>query len=320
MRVQLLSRAFVFYICLNVKRYCMKVGVRALRWFKPYCKVCRIESWLSWVFGFGLGNVLFSSSIVDSTVPVLLAFSFATASVFVLNQYFDLQEDKNGFKSDLPLASGELSSRDALIFSFLLIVSCFALLSMANLSLYLSFFLYLALWTLYSAPYPKLKAIPIIDFLTSGVGAGFFPFFIGYNSTQHSNILLVILLTIPLTLFHCGAHIIQTIGDYEADRDAGINTFVVRYGNKNGVKIAGLMFLSAFLSTFIFLFASLVSPVHLIFFVLMFSLSIPPLLRFKQLYENPCASGVMSLQKSVKKYGVPTLVIASLYVFARAHG
>lgn len=292
-------------------------GARALCWFKPYCKVCRIESWLSWVFGFGLGYVLFSSSMFDSGATVLLAFSFATASIFVLNQYFDLQEDKkNAFKSDLPLASGELSPRDALIFSLLLIVSCFALLSMTNLSLYLSFFLYLTLWTLYSAPYPKLKAIPIVDFLTSGVGAGFFPFFIGYISTQQSNIniSLVILPTIPLTLFHCGAHIIQTIGDYEADRDAGINTFVVRYGNKNGVKIAGLMFLSAFLSTFICLFASLVSPVHLIFFILMFPLSVPPLLRFKQLYENPCASGVMSLQKSVKKYGVPMLVIASLYV------
>jgi 4-hydroxybenzoate polyprenyltransferase len=135
--------------------------LKTLRWFKPYCKVCRIESWLSWVFGFGLGNVLFSSSMFDSAVTVLLAFSFATASIFVLNQYFDHHEDeKNVFKSDLPLASGELSPRDALIFSFLLIVSCFVLLSMTNLSLYLSFFLYLALWTLYSAPYPKLNLRP----------------------------------------------------------------------------------------------------------------------------------------------------------------
>jgi 4-hydroxybenzoate polyprenyltransferase len=288
-----------------------------LRWFKPYFEVCRVESWLSWVFGFALGNVSFSLPLLDHAVTVFFAFSFATASIFILNQYFDRNADeKNRIKSSLPIASGQLSPRNALIFSLLLIISCFTLVFMADIRLSLYFFLYLALWTSYSAPSPRLKAIPIVDFLASGVGAGFLPFFIGLSVPRQPNIsiLLVMLTTMPLILFHCGAHIIQTIGDYEDDQEAGINTFAAKYGKKKGVIIAGLMFLSAFLSPFMYLFAGFVAPSHLIFFSTLLPLSIPPLLHFKRLYENPCSSNVISLQKSVKKYGILALIIAWIYV------
>jgi 4-hydroxybenzoate polyprenyltransferase len=288
-----------------------------LHWFKPYFEVCRVESWLSWVFGFALGTVFFILPLLDRAVTVFFAFSFATASIFVLNQYFDRQADeKNKTKSNLPIASGRVSPHNALIFSFLLVISCFTLVFIADTHLSPSFFLYLALWTLYSAPYPRLKAIPIIDFLASGVGAGFLPFFIGLSATHQPNISisLVILTTISLTLFHCGAHIIQTIGDYEADREAGVNTFVAKYGKKKGVTVSGLMFLSSFLSPFTGLFAGLVSPSHLIFLFTLLPFSIHPLLRFKHLYENPYSSNVISLQKSVKKYGILALLIAWVYV------
>jgi len=290
---------------------------KILSWLKPYFEVCRVESWLSWMFGFALGNVFFSLPVLDHAITIFFAFSFATASIFVMNQYFDRQADeKNKGKSNLPIASRQVSPRNALVFSFLLIVSCFTLVLMADIYLSTSFFLYLALWTLYSAPYPRLKAIPIIDFLTSGIGAGFLPFFIGSSVPHQPNISIsiIILTTMPLILFHCGAHIIQTIGDYEADQEAGINTFVVKYGKRKGVTISGLMFLSAFLSAFTCLFAGLVSPVQLIFLILLLPFFIQPLLRFRHLYKNPCSSSVISLQKSVKKYGVFILLIAWVYV------
>jgi 4-hydroxybenzoate polyprenyltransferase len=290
---------------------------KGFRWFKPYIEICRVESWLSWVFGFAFGAIFFSSPLLGQVIAIFFAFSFATASIFILNQYFDRQADeKNKLKSNLPIASGQISPSNALIFSFILIISCFILVFMANINLFLPIFLYLALWALYSAPTPRLKAMPVIDFLTSGVGAGFLPFFIGSSITLQPcvSISLIILATIPLILFHCGAHIIQTIGDYEADQEAGISTFAVKYGRKKGVTIAGLTFLSAFLFPFICLFSDLVSPGHLVFFIILLLLSIPPLLRFKYLYKNPYSSSVISLQKSVKKYGILALIIAWIYV------
>ncbi len=287
------------------------------RWFKPYIEICRVESWLSWVFGFAFGTVFFSFPLLGQAITIFFAFSFATASIFILNQYFDRQADeKNILKMKLPIASGQISPCNALIFSFLLIISCFILVFIVDINLSLPLFLYLALWALYSAPTPRLKSMPVIDFLTSGIGAGFLPFFIGSSVTlqPNSSISLIILATTPLILFHCGAHIVQTIGDYEADREAGISTFVVRYGRKKGVTIAGLMFLSAFLLPFICLFTGLVSHSHLVFFTMLLLLSIPPLLRFKHLFKNPCSSSVISLQKSVKKYGVLALIITWIYI------
>jgi 4-hydroxybenzoate polyprenyltransferase len=291
--------------------------LKGFRWFKPYIEICRIESWLSWVFGFALGAIFFSSPLLGQAIAIFFAFSFATASIFILNQYFDRQADaKNRLKSNLPIASRQISPCNALIFSFLLIISCFILVYITDINLSLPLFLYLALWAMYSAPTPRLKAIPVIDFLTAGVGAGFLPFFIGSSVTiqSSSNISLIILATIPLILFHCGAHIIQTIGDYEADQEAGINTFVVRYGRKKGVTIAGLTFTLAFLFPFIYLFTGSVSPSHLVFFTMILLLSIPLLLRFEYLYKNPCSSNVISLKKSVKKYVILALTFALIYV------
>jgi len=49
-----------------------------------------------------------------------------------------------------------------------------------------------------------------------------------------SSIPSIMLGAIPLTLIHCGGHIIQAVGDYDADRKTGVHTFVVRYGRKKG--------------------------------------------------------------------------------------
>ena len=290
---------------------------RGLRWFKPYFDACRVESWLSWVCGFALGAVSFSSLLLGQAVAIFFAFSFATASIFVLNQYFDRQADeKNEQKSSLPIASGRISPSNALIFSFLLIGSCFVLVYIVDINLALPLFVYIALWGLYSAPTPKLKSKPIVDFLTSGVGAGFLPFYIGSSIPHQSGVnpSFILLAAAPLTMFQCGAHIIQTIGDFEADREAGISTFVVRYGRKKGVVIASLMFLSAFLYPFACLSAGLVSPDHVIFLTVLLLLSFPSLIRFGYLYSNPCSSNVVKLQRSLRKYGIVVLVIAWAYV------
>lgn len=290
-----------------------------LNWLKPYYKICRVGSWSSWIFGFGLGSIFFELPLPTHAVVIFFAFLSATASIFVINQYFDYSVDqRNKIKSNLPIASGKISPRNALIYAFLLLSLCFTLISLVDLRLSTTFFIYLVLWTAYSAPSPRLKAKPILDFLVSGFGAGFLPFLIGLGLTQ-SNIdtLFFFIPAIPLTLFHCGAHIVQTIGDYEADREAGISTFVVRYGTKNGVKIAGFMFLSTVLFLLAFYLKGLVTPPYLLVFLLLLPFSIHPLLRFKEFYENPCSSSVIILQKSVKKYGLPALLIIWIFSLIR---
>ena len=95
------------------------------------------------------------------------------------------------------------------------------------MSLLSLFLVYLALWTAYSVPPFRLKAVPVMDFIVSGIGAGLLPFLIGVNTSHPSNISIsfILMSTIPLMLSHSGGHILQALGDYEADHETGVKNF-----------------------------------------------------------------------------------------------
>ncbi|HKZ95089.1 MAG TPA: UbiA family prenyltransferase [Candidatus Bathyarchaeia archaeon] len=273
-------------------------------------------SWIGWIFNFGFGSVLFGVPHLWRAVAVLFAFSFATASVFVLNQYFDREADReNEAKSKLPVASGQITPRKTLMFSFLLVTSCLVLVFMANVQALPLFIVYLGLWTAYSTPPLRLKSVPVADFVISGIGAGFLPFLMGGELTDKlvSNIPLIMLGAMPLMLIQCGGHIIQAVGDYEADRKTGVHTFVVRYGRKNGVIVAGLMFLTAGFSPFAYSAFGLLPYRHLFLFLILFPLSLPIIMRFADMLKNPSTKNVINTQKTARKYGIIGVTVLWAY-------
>jgi len=281
-----------------------------------YFEAARVGSWLGWVFNFGFGSVLFGVLPFERTLIVLFAFSLATASVFVLNQYFDREADReNEVKSNLPVASGRLTPRKTLMFSFLLVIVSLILVLIANVHVLPLFIVYLGLWTAYSTPPFRLKSVPVADFVLSGVGAGFLPFLMGLGLTdkQVSNILSIMLGAMPLILIHCGGHIIQAVGDYEADRKTGVHTFVVRYGRKKGVVVAGFMFLMASFSPFIYSAFGLLPYRHLFLFLIIFPLSIPIIMRYVDVLKNPTTKNVINIQKTTRKYGIIGVTVILVY-------
>jgi 4-hydroxybenzoate polyprenyltransferase len=281
-----------------------------LHWFSTlveYFKVTRVGSWLGWVISFGFGSIFIGLPALERFLVVLFAFSFATASVFILNQYFDRKEDQeNAFKSNLPVAAGRITPRTALIFSFLLIVLCLVLVVSVDVNLLSLFLIYLVFGTAYSAPLFRLKNVPVADFVVSGVGGGFMPFLMGLELTDKlsSDISLIMLGVVPLMLIHCGGHIIQAVGDYEADRKMGVYTFVVRYGRKNGAIVAGFMFLLAGFSPFVYSVFGLLSYKHLFLFFILFPLSVPIIKRYAAVLKNPSTKNVVNMQKTATKYGI----------------
>jgi 4-hydroxybenzoate polyprenyltransferase len=281
-----------------------------------YFEAARVESWLGWVFNFGFGSILFCASPFEITAIVFFAFSLATASIFVLNQYFDRYTDReNEVKSNLPVASGRITPRKTLIFSFLLVISCLILVVIANIHVLPLFIVYLGLWTAYSTPPFRLKSVPVADFVISGIGAGFLPFLMGLGLSDKliSNIPLIMLGAIPLTLIQCGGHIIQAVGDYEADLKTGVRTFVVRYGRKKGVIVAGFMFLIASLSPFVYSAFGLLPYRHLFLFFMLFPLSIPIIKRYANALKNPSTRNVISIQKTTRKYGIIGVILILAY-------
>jgi len=272
-----------------------------------YLEVARAGSWLGWVFNFGFGSVLFGVLPFERSVMILFAFSLATASVFVLNQYFDREADReNKVKSSLPVASGRITPRRTLIFSLLLVISCLILVFMANADVLPLFIVYIGLWTAYSTPPFRLKSVPVADFVISGIGAGFLPFLMGGGLSDKliSHIPSIMLGAVPLILIHSGGHIIQAVGDYEADRKTGVHTFVVRYGRKKGVIVAGLMFLIAGLSPFLYSALGLLPYKHLLLVLVLLPLSIPIIMRYVNVLKNPSTKNITNMEKTARNYGI----------------
>ncbi len=277
----------------------------------------RVESWLGWIFSFGFGSIFLSLPPPERFLVVFFAFSLATASIFIWNQYFDRKEDQeNAFKSNMPVASGRIAPRTALIFSLLLTVSCLVLVILVDANLLSLFLIYLLLGTAYSAPPFRLKSVPVVDFLVSGIGAGFLPFLMGLVLTGKisSDISSIVLGVVPLMLIHSGGHVIQAVGDYEADRKMGVQTFVVRYGKKKGVVVAGLMFLLACFSPFIYSVFGLLSYRHLFMFFILFPLSVPIIKRYVAVLKEPSTKNVINMQKTATRYGIIGIIVMLGYI------
>jgi 4-hydroxybenzoate polyprenyltransferase len=148
--------------------------------FDRQLEVLRFESWKGWLFIFGLGSVLFALPNIFPFIWLSLGFALLTAAIFVLNQFFDRENDKmDGSKSHLPIAAGEMSCRKTImLFIFLTITSLIVVYSI-NISL-LPLFITLAIGgVLWSAPPIRFKERPIVDVIAAGFGSGVFPLIIG---------------------------------------------------------------------------------------------------------------------------------------------
>ena len=280
-------------------------------------RVARIESWLGWIFCFGFGSIFLGLPSLERIIVVLFAFSFATASIFILNQYFDREEDReNVIKSDLPVTSGKIAPRTALILSISLMILCLFSVFLVDTSLISLFLVYLVLWTAYSAPPFRLKSVPVIDFIISGIGAGLLPFLIGVGTSYQQNISISLIFAsaIPLTLAHSSGHILQALGDYEADHKTGVQTFVVKYGRKKGIVVMRFLSLIAGLLPFIYAAFGLVPSSYFLLFFLPLPFCIPIARRYIITIKNPTTENVVSLQKAARKYGIIIIAVVAAYV------
>jgi 4-hydroxybenzoate polyprenyltransferase len=187
--------------------------------------------------------------------------------------------------------------------------------SIADVQVLPLFIVYLGLWTAYSTPPFRLKSVPVADFVISGIGAGFLPFSMGSGLTDKlfSRIPMIMLSAMPLILIQSGGHIIQAVGDYEADRKTEVHTFVVRYGRKKGVIVAGFMFLIAGFSPFVYSVLGLLPYRHLFLFFILFPLSIPIIMRYADVLKNPSTKNVINIQKTTRKYGIIGVTVILVY-------
>lgn len=138
---------------------------------RNYLKLIRVEQYIKNAFVFA--PLFFDSQFLnlDNLINVILAFlCFCTisSSVYIFNDYFDINEDKNHpQKRYRPLASGSISIQNGLVLMLILMISSITISYLISVELFLVIISYLALNFLYSK---WLKHIAILDVNIIAVG------------------------------------------------------------------------------------------------------------------------------------------------------
>jgi len=138
-----------------------------------YIKLLRPKDWAKNTFlfipVFFAGN-LFNAPKLEHLVAGFFAFSFVASTVYILNDYRDIEDDrKHPVKSKRPLAAGTIKPLTALIISAILVVSGFSIAVYADPS-----YLFLAILSFYfilNIGYSLgLKNISILDIIIIATG------------------------------------------------------------------------------------------------------------------------------------------------------
>jgi decaprenyl-phosphate phosphoribosyltransferase len=136
-----------------------------------FLKLIRINNWVKNLFIFiplFFSSELFNTDKFIQTLLVAIGFSFITSFVYIINDIFDIDFDKNHpNKKNRPITSGIISIRKSIIIGLFLSITGFTILWFSSFSAFLLSILYFVLNFLYSY---RLKHIPIIDLVIIAIG------------------------------------------------------------------------------------------------------------------------------------------------------
>ena len=103
-------------------------------------------------------------------ITAFFIFSLLSGSVYIINDICDIEYDrKHPIKKARPIASGIIKPKDALIFSFSLIIITLSLSYILSKYFFIVAFIYLLINLFYSL---KLKTIPFLDVVVIATGFG----------------------------------------------------------------------------------------------------------------------------------------------------
>jgi 4-hydroxybenzoate polyprenyltransferase len=296
------------------------------RKIRAYVKLLRFDSWQVWLFNFLLGCILFELPSISRFIIVLLSFSLATSAVFILNQYFDLENDKaNSLKKDLPMASGEVLPRTGLAMFFVFALIGLAGAFLIDISIFLLLLVFMLLGIGYSTPPFCFKSRPGLDVIVCGIGAGILPFFIGLQTAPLLTLQFefpwmvrryqdALFTALPIFLIQCAGQIYQVVGDYKADSMAKISTFAVRFGKQASLRFAATLLLITVSLPIIYELLNLSLTPFLAWYLIAFACLVPCLLYFMKRAQDASETSFKKLRRISSRAGAVILLILILYV------
>jgi geranylgeranylglycerol-phosphate geranylgeranyltransferase len=295
---------------------------------RAYVRLLRFDSWQVWLFNFLLGCILFELPQIGRFIVVLVAFSLATSAIFILNQYFDYENDRaNDLKKDLPIASGDVTPRTGLILFFIFTSVSLTSAFLTDISVFLLLLAFMLLGIGYSTPPLYFKNRPVLDVIVCGVGAGILPFFIGVQTAPLLTLQFefpwvvrryqdALFTALPIFLIQCAGQFYQVVGDYEADSLAKINTFAVKYGKKTALRFAAISLLVTISLPIMYELLNLSLTPFLGWYLIAFACLVPCLLYFMKRTQDASEKNFGKLRGIARRAGAGILLILILYVLA----
>jgi 4-hydroxybenzoate polyprenyltransferase len=296
------------------------------RKLRAYIKLMRFDSWQVWLFNFLLGCILFELPQISRFIIVLVSFSLATSAIFILNQYFDRENDRaNNLKKDLPIASGAVSPRVGLVLFFVFTAVSLTSAFITDISVFLLLVTLMLLGIGYSTPPVCFKSRPGLDVIICGIGAGVLPFFIGVQTAPLLTLQFefpwmvrryqdALFTALPIFLIQCAGQIYQVVGDYKADVSAKINTFAVKYGQKTALRFASASLLITISLPIIYELLNLSLTPFLGWYLIAFVCLVPCLLYFMKRTQDASEKNFQKLREISRRAGAVILLILILYV------
>jgi geranylgeranylglycerol-phosphate geranylgeranyltransferase len=273
-----------------------------------------------------LGSVLFALPPLLPLIGILLSYALITASVFVINQYFDSEDDKcNPLKMKLPLAAQKISKRTTLALFGLLIFLGLLAVTVTDPSLFILLFLYAVGGVCYSAPPICFKRRPLLDAIYVGIGAGVFPFILGlqvsHQLTLEFNLFWIVrryqdafFAAVPIFLLQFGSHILHTVGDYDADWERQVNTFAVRYGTERSRKVGITVIGAALVLPIVYGLLNLsLANMFLTWYLLVFLLGLPLIVYLMRVLFR---GNVKAFADVSGRFGLVVLFLLSVFLYA----
>jgi len=185
-----------------------------------------------------------------TSIPVTV-FGFASmflisASILVLNDYFDIETDKIN-TPHRPIPSGIVSPKEALFFSLLLLLSGILLSYLINVTVLIISILLSIIGFLYNR-YFKKSGLPGNLMVSFSVGMTFIYGGATVGLPFHKTVLFFGLIA---ALIDLGEEIASDAMDIEGDRLINSNSLAISYGGSTALKISGYIFLFVILLSFI---------------------------------------------------------------------
>jgi 4-hydroxybenzoate polyprenyltransferase len=158
-----------------------------------------------------------------------------------------------------------------------------------------------------------------MDFVVSGIGAGLLPFLIGLDLSyqQNINVSLILMTGLSLTLAHSSGHILQALGDYEADEKQVVQTFTVKFGRKKAIILIGVFSIVAGVLPFIYASRGFLPPNLFLVLFLPLPFCIPIMQKYISLTNKPTTENAICLQKTTRKCGIIVVVVVAIFLLVR---